>query len=153
MRSSTNGSRVILRAMRKRNQLWTKVGRETWSCSVIQSYKVLFFFFSPPDQLSRLHMILKPFMLRRIKKDVEHEMAEKIEVHLTCGLSIRQKKLYYRLRERISIDDLLCSSSTTSYHSSKDSTSHLMNLVMQFRKARNSLFLSHCYSAPPLLFC
>jgi hypothetical protein len=30
------------------------------------------------NQLSRLHMILKPFMLRRIKKDVEHEMAEKV---------------------------------------------------------------------------
>lgn len=29
-------------------------------------------------QLSRLHLILKPFMLRRIKKDVEHEMAEKV---------------------------------------------------------------------------
>lgn len=30
------------------------------------------------DQLSRLHMILKPFMLRRIKKDVENEMADKV---------------------------------------------------------------------------
>ncbi len=31
-------------------------------------------------QLSRLHLILKPFMLRRIKKDVEHEMADKVRV-------------------------------------------------------------------------
>ena len=31
------------------------------------------------SQLSRLHMILKPFMLRRIKRDVEHEMAEKVK--------------------------------------------------------------------------
>nr|CAH7766295.1 unnamed protein product [Callosobruchus chinensis] len=30
--------------------------------------------------LSRLHMILKPFMLRRIKKDVENELSDKIEV-------------------------------------------------------------------------
>ena len=30
------------------------------------------------SQLSRLHMILKPFMLRRIKRDVEHEMADKV---------------------------------------------------------------------------
>ena len=29
-------------------------------------------------QLRRLHMILKPFMLRRIKRDVEHELAEKV---------------------------------------------------------------------------
>jgi DNA helicase INO80 len=87
------------------------------------------------NQLSRLHMILKPFMLRRIKKDVEHEMAEKIEIHLSCGLSGRQKELYHRLKERISIDDLLHSS--VSQHQSKDSTSGtstLMNIVMQFRK-------------------
>ena len=30
------------------------------------------------DQLSRLHMILKPFMLRRVKKDVENEMSDKV---------------------------------------------------------------------------
>jgi len=29
-------------------------------------------------QLSRLHMILKPFMLRRVKKDVEHELGDKV---------------------------------------------------------------------------
>lgn len=33
------------------------------------------------DQLSRLHMILKPFMLRRIKKDVENELSDKVEEH------------------------------------------------------------------------
>uniref|UniRef100_A0AAX7SXC1 Chromatin-remodeling ATPase INO80 n=1 Tax=Astatotilapia calliptera TaxID=8154 RepID=A0AAX7SXC1_ASTCA len=31
------------------------------------------------NQLSRLHMILKPFMLRRIKKDVENELSDKVE--------------------------------------------------------------------------
>ena len=30
------------------------------------------------DQLSRLHMILKPFMLRRVKKDVENELGDKV---------------------------------------------------------------------------
>lgn len=34
------------------------------------------------DQLSRLHMILKPFMLRRIKKDVENELSDKVEVEM-----------------------------------------------------------------------
>ena len=37
------------------------------------------------DQLSRLHMILKPFMLRRIKRDVENELSEKVnELFWTC---------------------------------------------------------------------
>ncbi len=30
------------------------------------------------DQLNRLHLILKPFMLRRIKSDVEQEIGEKV---------------------------------------------------------------------------
>jgi DNA helicase INO80 len=45
-------------------------------------------------QLRRLHMILKPFMLRRVKKDVENEMAPKIEIQVNCHLSERQKLLY-----------------------------------------------------------
>ena len=32
------------------------------------------------NQLSRLHMILKPFMLRRIKKDVENELSDKVRI-------------------------------------------------------------------------
>ena len=37
------------------------------------------FSISSSDQLSRLHMILKPFMLRRVKKDVENELSDKVE--------------------------------------------------------------------------
>lgn len=37
---------------------------------------------SVSDQLSRLHMILKPFMLRRIKKDVENELSDKVELEM-----------------------------------------------------------------------
>ena len=31
-----------------------------------------------PEQLRRLHMILKPFMLRRVKKHVQKELGEKV---------------------------------------------------------------------------
>ena len=100
-------------------------------------------------QLSRLHMILKPFMLRRCKADVENEMAKKviydascvhcvvvvlscqqIVIQLMCELTPFQRKLYQGLRQRISLEDLLRSSSNLSHAP----TSHLMNLVMQFRK-------------------
>ena len=36
------------------------------------------------DQLSRLHMILKPFMLRRVKKDVENELSDKVCSAIFC---------------------------------------------------------------------
>lgn len=50
--------------------------------------------FPVSEHLSRLHMILKPFMLRRIKKDVENELSDKIEVMVYCPLTTRQKLLY-----------------------------------------------------------
>uniref|UniRef100_T1IPW9 Chromatin-remodeling ATPase INO80 n=1 Tax=Strigamia maritima TaxID=126957 RepID=T1IPW9_STRMM len=83
--------------------------------------------------LSRLHLILKPFMLRRIKKDVENELSDKIEILLYCHLTTRQKHLYEGLKKKISIDDLLHSSSANASSQSQSATSSLMNLVMQFR--------------------
>eukprot|EP00111_Clytia_hemisphaerica_P007934 TCONS_00023061-protein len=85
------------------------------------------------NQLSRLHMILKPFMLRRVKKDVENELSEKIEIKVMCQMSSRQKLFYQAVKNKIMFEDLL--QSTTS--NSEKSTSLLMNLVMQFRKVMN----------------
>jgi len=53
------------------------------------------------EQISRLHMILKPFMLRRIKKEVENELTDKLEVLLYCPLTTRQKLLYMGLKRKI----------------------------------------------------
>ncbi|GAA6067274.1 chromatin-remodeling ATPase INO80, partial [Tachysurus ichikawai] len=88
------------------------------------------------NQLSRLHMILKPFMLRRIKKDVENELSDKIEILTSCQLTSRQRLLYQALKNKISIEDLLQSSMGTAQQA-HSTTSSLMNLVMQFRKVCN----------------
>ncbi|KAK3093780.1 hypothetical protein FSP39_020132, partial [Pinctada imbricata] len=88
------------------------------------------------NQLSRLHMILKPFMLRRVKKDVENELSDKIEILVYCPLTRRQKMLYQGIKNKISIEDLLQGSSSNTSQA-QNSTSSLMNLVMQFRKVCN----------------
>lgn len=44
------------------------------------------------QQLRRLHVILKPFMLRRIKKNVQSELGDKIEIDVYCNLTNRQQK-------------------------------------------------------------
>lgn len=85
--------------------------------------------------LSRLHMILKPFMLRRVKKDVENELSDKIEIMMYCPLTNRQRMLYQALKRKISIDDLLYSGGTSA--TAQNATTTLMNLVMQFRKVCN----------------
>ncbi|KAI8368263.1 SNF2 family N-terminal domain-containing protein [Radiomyces spectabilis] len=102
-------------------------------------------------QLRRLHMILKPFMLRRIKRNVQHELGEKIEVEVYCDLTARQKALYRGLKEKISISELLEKAKSLTDVESMDS---LMNLVMQFRKVCNhpELFERADVQAP-LSFC
>jgi DNA helicase INO80 len=85
------------------------------------------------DQLKRLHMILKPFMLRRVKKHVQKELGDKIEIDLFCDLTYRQRALYGNLRNQISIMDLIEKATVGDDNDSKT----LMNLVMQFRKVCN----------------
>ncbi|XP_077993238.1 chromatin-remodeling ATPase INO80-like [Glandiceps talaboti] len=89
------------------------------------------------EQLSRLHMILKPFMLRRIKKDVENELSDKIEILVYCHLTTRQRLLYQAVKNKISIEDLLQTSRAHTSSQIQSTASSLMNLVMQFRKVCN----------------
>lgn len=84
------------------------------------------------DQLRRLHMILKPFMLRRVKKHVQKELGDKIELDVFCDLTYRQRAYYTNLRNKISIMDLI----EKAVGDEQDSAT-LMNLVMQFRKVCN----------------
>lgn len=117
------------------------------------------------QQLARLHLILKPFMMRRLKKDVLNEMCKKEEHEIRCRMSARQSELYRYLREKIPLHELLQSSgsssardarsaandrslaervngTTTSTASAGRSLDHLMNLVMQFRKVGSISLLS-----------
>ena len=87
-------------------------------------------------QMSRLHLILKPFMLRRIKKEVEHELTDKVEVLLYCPLTIRQRLLYAGLKQNLKMEELLAGLGLGNGVSSLG-VSSLMNLVMQFRKVCN----------------
>ncbi|KAK4473025.1 hypothetical protein MN116_004219 [Schistosoma mekongi] len=101
------------------------------------------------NQLSRLHLILKPFMLRRTKAEVEHEISTKTEIMLYCPLSHRQQILYERLRNKIRLEDLssiMCTNGISDNFSSildhpnssaAAATAHLINLVMQLRKVCN----------------
>ncbi|KAI0598908.1 SNF2 family N-terminal domain-containing protein [Biscogniauxia sp. FL1348] len=85
------------------------------------------------DQLRRLHLILKPFMLRRVKKHVQKELGDKIELDIFCELTYRQRAYYRNLRNQISIMDLI---EKATLGDDQDSGT-LMNLVMQFRKVCN----------------
>ncbi|KAM3180585.1 hypothetical protein ACTXT7_015997, partial [Hymenolepis weldensis] len=92
------------------------------------------------NQLSRLRLILKPFMLRRVKAEVEHEITEKTEVLIYCPLTRRQTILYDRLKSKIRIEDLNSDDNFSIFsnnNGSQPESNRLMNLVMQLRKVCN----------------
>ncbi|CAL4931007.1 unnamed protein product [Urochloa decumbens] len=85
-------------------------------------------------QLSRLHAILKPFMLRRVKIDVIAEMTKKKEEIVHCKLSSRQQVFYQAIKNKISLNELL-DGSRGNLNDKK--LLSLMNIVMQLRKVCN----------------
>ena len=54
---------------------------------------------SKKELIGQLHKILRPFMLRRLKADVEKSLPPKHETILFTGMSAMQKKLYKEVRE------------------------------------------------------
>ncbi|KAH9254424.1 hypothetical protein BASA81_007537 [Batrachochytrium salamandrivorans] len=82
--------------------------------------------------VGKLHKILRPFMLRRLKSQVESEMPPKREVVLYCAMTPEQRELYDSIK-RGELAELLKSANTTN--------KSYLNLCMQLRKASNHPYL------------
>ena len=91
--------------------------------------------FSQPI-IKRLQSILRPFLLRRMKKDVEKQLPEKFEHIVFCPLSRRQQFLYDEFLE--------------SRLSGTTDCIGMMNVLMQLRKVCNhpDLFAPRSISSP-----
>ncbi|XP_028989609.1 helicase SRCAP isoform X2 [Betta splendens] len=98
--------------------------------------------------VKRLHKVLRPFLLRRIKADVEKQMPKKYEHVVRCRLSKRQRFLY---------DDFMAQASTRETLASGHFMS-VINILMQLRKVCNhpNLFDPRPISSPfitqPIVF-
>ncbi|KAG9123631.1 hypothetical protein FRC07_014449 [Ceratobasidium sp. 392] len=49
--------------------------------------------------IRRLHKVLRPFLLRRLKKDVESQLPDKIEKVIKCKMSALQSQLYMQFEK------------------------------------------------------
>ena len=49
--------------------------------------------------IKRLHKVLRPFLLRRLKRDVESELPDKVEHVIRCKLTALQQKLYNQMKK------------------------------------------------------
>ncbi|KAJ2852633.1 ATP-dependent DNA helicase Snf21, partial [Coemansia erecta] len=47
--------------------------------------------------IKRLHKVLRPFLLRRLKKDVEVDLLDKVEHVVRCSMSALQSRLYHQM--------------------------------------------------------
>ncbi|KAG5450102.1 SWI/SNF- matrix-associated actin-dependent regulator of chromatin sub A member 5 [Clonorchis sinensis] len=83
--------------------------------------------------IQRLHAILKPFILRRIKADVEKKLPPKKECKIYIGLSKMQRDLY----TKILMKDIDIVNST----GNKVDRVRLLNILMQLRKCCNHPYL------------
>ncbi|KAK0560185.1 swr1 complex component [Tilletia horrida] len=79
------------------------------------------------EMISKLHTVLRPYLLRRLKKDVEKELPSKHEHVITCRLSKRQRFLYNDFMSRAKTKESLASGSYLS----------IINCLMQLRKVCN----------------
>ena len=82
------------------------------------------------SMVSRLHRILRPFLLRRLKSDVEATLLPKIETNLYVGLSAMQRSWYAKVLSR---EVEVLNGSTKA--NSKTGKLRLLNIVMQLRYA------------------
>lgn len=94
--------------------------------------------------LARLRTLLDPFMLRRVKRDVENEMPPKTELVVHCDLTPRQRKLYAGIKANISVEELRRTLGVTSgggggggAAADASEKGQLMNIIMQLRKVCN----------------
>jgi ATP-dependent helicase STH1/SNF2 len=84
--------------------------------------------------IRRLHKVLRPFLLRRLKKDVEKDLPDKTEKVIKCKFSSLQSRLYKQMvtHNRIIVSD---------GKGGKTGARGLSNMIMQLRKLCNHPFV------------
>uniref|UniRef100_A0A8R1I449 Uncharacterized protein n=1 Tax=Caenorhabditis japonica TaxID=281687 RepID=A0A8R1I449_CAEJA len=80
--------------------------------------------------IRRLHKVLRPFLLRRLKKEVESQLPDKTEYIVKCDMSALQKIVYRHMQKGLLIDK-----------SASSGARSLMNTVIHLRKLCNHPFL------------
>uniref|UniRef100_A0A8D0A5R9 SWI/SNF related BAF chromatin remodeling complex subunit ATPase 2 n=1 Tax=Sander lucioperca TaxID=283035 RepID=A0A8D0A5R9_SANLU len=103
--------------------------------------------------IRRLHKVLRPFLLRRLKKEVESQLPEKVEYVVKCDMSAIQKVLYRHMQRGILLTDgsekdkkvnilrplnfIVC----FCFQCGKGGAKTLMNTIMQLKKICNHPYM------------
>uniref|UniRef100_A0A1D5NTB4 SWI/SNF related, matrix associated, actin dependent regulator of chromatin, subfamily a, member 2 n=1 Tax=Gallus gallus TaxID=9031 RepID=A0A1D5NTB4_CHICK len=87
--------------------------------------------------IRRLHKVLRPFLLRRLKKEVESQLPEKVEYVIKCDMSALQKILYRHMQAK----GILLTDGSEKDKKGKGGAKTLMNTIMQLRKICNHPYM------------
>ncbi|KAG1145180.1 hypothetical protein G6F37_008896 [Rhizopus arrhizus] len=85
--------------------------------------------------VEQLHKVLRPFLLRRIKSDVEKSLLPKKELNVYVGMSPMQRQWYQKILEK-DIDAI-----NGVGVNKREGKTRLLNIVMQLRKCCNHPYL------------
>jgi ATP-dependent helicase STH1/SNF2 len=85
--------------------------------------------------IKRLHKVLRPFLLRRLKKDVESELPDKVEKVIKCKMSSLQRKLYQQMKNHKML--LAGDEAGPGQKQKQQGIKGLQNAIMQLRKICN----------------
>ena len=92
--------------------------------------------------INQLHKLLRPFMLRRLKADVEKSLPPKSETVIFAGMSTTQKELYKKILLRdIDLINKGLSAREQAGRGSEGGRTAILNIVMQLRKCVNHPYL------------
>ncbi|SOV10435.1 DEAD/DEAH box helicase, putative [Plasmodium gaboni] len=108
---------------------------ENWFVKSLNNEKDIYENITEEEQLliiNRLHSVLLPFMLRRVKKDVLKSLPKKYEYNIHIELSLYQKILYKQIQNK---------GFKQVNHNGSITTKIFQNIVMQLRKIVNHPYL------------
>lgn len=80
--------------------------------------------------IEQLHRILRPFLLRRLKREVEKQLKPKVEIHVSVGITELQKSIYRSLLKESKLEK-------------GNSVTYYKNILIQLRKVCNHPYLFH----------
>lgn len=88
--------------------------------------------------IHRLHVVLRPFLLRRLKKEVLTQLPDKVEYVIKCEMSALQRRLYTHMQRN---GVILTDEGDDSGDKKSSGTKSLNNTLMQLRKICNHPFM------------
>ncbi len=87
--------------------------------------------------IRRLHKVLRPFLLRRLKKEVESQLPDKVEYVIKCDMSALQRQMYTHMQKK----GILLTDGSEKDRKVREGSQLFYNLLMNSMNSSNILMI------------